>query len=210
MIALYILLGLILLIFLLLLVPVRFEFRYGETCGAAVRYLFFTFDLWSADEIKDRTEEAAEDTGKKSLNLFDKLRREKGFAGAVSEMNDIIRAAAEKLFPLLRRVVVDRFSLDISVGGEDAALTALAYGTVCGIVYPLRGFLAGIFRFRENQVNIRADFGSPDSHVNLFTKLHFIPVLAVPAGAALGLRMLFYHWKNRTSNKQVKDGVSYE
>jgi len=59
---------------------------------------------------------------------------------------------------ILRRTTFKNFSLDVTVGGEDAAATAITYGKICSFTYPALGILHANSKMKNPKVNIVADY----------------------------------------------------
>lgn len=210
MVWLYVVLGIILLIILLLCLPVYFYLEIGESVSASVRYLLWRYKLLPREPVKKAEKAAetdAESAAEKGTDFFKKLHQEEGLGGAVSEICRIIGEAAKKFSALCRHIIVDKFFLFITIGGDDPAMTGITYGIVCSAVYPLRGMLSNLLKFRENKVKMAADFsGQPDS-VNMNLKLHIRPIFILTSVVSFGAGIIIYKLRHRTIKKQAKEGA---
>lgn len=59
---------------------------------------------------------------------------------------------------LFKKIRVTGVYADITVGGEDAAKTAISYGVHCAAVNGLAAFLDGMITFKAEKIDIKADF----------------------------------------------------
>lgn len=212
MLVLYILLGLLALLLILLLVPLRFCMEYSGEVTAGLSYLFFKFRLLPREPVKKAEKKAAKEAEKetrKEENLFSRTAREEGLASAFGLAAQSIRSAVERFLPLFRRLVVERLYLDVTVAAADAAKTATEYGAVCAAVFPLRGFLGGVMTFSREHLVITPDFSGKESRVKLLLRVRLRPIFIVGAAIRFLCDLLSYKWKNRKTNDtlKVKDGA---
>ena len=66
---------------------------------------------------------------------------------------------------MLRGVVVQRFDLTVHIGSGDAADTAITYGEVCSVLYPLVTALESNLRIKRRHWDVRPDFLAQQSLV---------------------------------------------
>ena len=59
---------------------------------------------------------------------------------------------------LLKHIVIKNTNMKLVVVGNDAADTAIKYGTVCAAVYPITSLLAECFTFKPDSINVSAGF----------------------------------------------------
>lgn len=72
---------------------------------------------------------------------------------------------------LIKKVVIKKFRMDITVASEDAAHTALLYGGVCSVLYPVVGFLETVMDFKEDNMKIVCDYESAQSKLEFFAEI---------------------------------------
>ncbi|MBQ2265972.1 MAG: DUF2953 domain-containing protein, partial [Clostridia bacterium] len=65
--------------------------------------------------------------------------------------------------PQLLKIKFRKFKLDLIIVGEDAAMTAIEYGAVCGIVYPVLSFIDQNLNIKLKQINVEAGFKHKES-----------------------------------------------
>lgn len=59
---------------------------------------------------------------------------------------------------VLKKLTITKFSLNATVASDDAAQTALLYGAVCGVLFPVVGFLETVMDFKEDNMKIVCDY----------------------------------------------------
>ena len=91
------------------------------------------------------------------------------FMSVISEM-------AKSALKILRRTTFENFNLEVTVGGEDAAETALTYGEICAFTYPALGLLHANSKMKDPKVNIFADYQKEEVDVN-FSSTAKIPLI---------------------------------
>lgn len=197
MLAVYVILGIIALILLLLICPVRFKFSYDDELKVSAGYLFLKYSIVparpkSAKKIKKQKKEKLtkeKDSSFKEIkkNPFKKMVEEDGFAAAISETCRLIKLLLNRLRILLSHTVIKKLRLSISVGGDDAADTAIQYGGVCAAVYPLVGIAASFVKLQGQQIDIAPDYSESKSEIKIaFTaKLRLFHILSAAIYAAV-------------------------
>lgn len=185
MLALYIILGIIALIVLLMVLPLRIYLHYAPADGFQFRakYLFLTlFDSTKEKKPKKPKKKPSEPKkpaakkkkgGRKVIELlFDFLglkdvssllnfRRAVDSKGLIETVRGVAAAVKDifsRIGRLARKSVFKRFDLQIVVGDSDAADAAFRYGSICAAVYPLLTMLDGVIKFKKRAVDIRCDF----------------------------------------------------
>ena len=164
---------------LLLASPVTLRFRYDGFPCMRVWFLCFFYTIpmdkrqkavkqakKPAKKGRKKKKEAAE----KKADPFRALVDKKGLPGAVSDVCDMVRLLLERAARLLSHVRVPRLVLKASVGGSDAANSAILCGGVCAAVYPLLGFVSALVHMRAPQIDIAPNYESRDWSVQADVK----------------------------------------
>lgn len=120
-------------------------------------------DEKSIDKADDKnvTDKKAEKNGLKEI--FVHLKKRYGFAGAVREIFSFAGQVLKKIKKRLKNFFIKKVCVDIIVAGENAAQTAIEYGTICGSVYPVLAFLESAAGISLKKINISSDFYSGNS-----------------------------------------------
>lgn len=158
MIVLYILVGLLALIALVLLLPVSLDLRYKEELDFKVKFAGIRFSA----QKKKKEKEVGQPTKDKKDNqfkaVFKKLKRKKGFTGAIKEIFIFLRHCLEHLGYLLKTMKFKKVCLDLNIVGDDAAKTAIQYGEVCSVAYPVLSFFQSVAKVKYKKIDVKSDF----------------------------------------------------
>lgn len=214
MIVLYILLGILALIFLLLLMPLHLNLDYEEELSVRLRYLFLVFRLYPQKEKKSKkigrleAKKAEKKQGEHpSLPSFGEMLKEDGPGAVISYLSELTKIAATAARKLLHILVADRLELRMQIVGEDAADTALLFGKICAGVYPALSVLQGIIRTKHRQVEIAPFFAGEKTQVRFRVRLHAMPLRLLAVGIGLIGRYLVYTMKNTDKKMQSTQEV---
>jgi hypothetical protein len=72
---------------------------------------------------------------------------------------------------IIKKTVINKFQLNVTVASPDAAQTALTYGGVCAVLYPVAGYLESVMNFKEDNMKIVCDYEGKDSSLYFFTEV---------------------------------------
>ncbi len=167
---------------LVLLLPVRVYAAYQEELFLKVSYAFFSFRLLPQKEEKEqfpvpKKEKAAKKPPKTASQEKEKppsqakqLKKKakeilhyQGLSGLLELLKDIGGIAAGAGKKLFSHFTLKKFDLLLTVGGEDAAETALSYGKLCGVLYPAVGSIVTACKCRKYGVTVQPDFDAPET-----------------------------------------------
>ena len=71
---------------------------------------------------------------------------------------DILKSLISKFKTLLKHLALNDFQFIIKVVGNDAADTAIKYGTVCAALYPVSNLLNNCLNFKPDNISVFSDF----------------------------------------------------
>lgn len=169
----FVLLGLLALVVILLLVPVRFRVRYTEELSAVLWVLFVPIRLAPKKEQPDKPDKPKKKTPAKaqkaekpkkekkdvlSLKQHAKELKENGVAAAVEWLKEIAAHVLKAADRLLAAITVTNLVARVDIAGEDAAQTALTYGKICGAAYPALGVVESKLNVKKQDVKIAPAF----------------------------------------------------
>lgn len=178
-----IILSVLALLVFLLFFRFKVQIDYDGDFHYRVKLLFFTYRIKNKNEGKNKQKH------EKKKKKSGKTKPKPGAAFKIDINNierflDIFKEIWEKTSPLLEKlrkgILIDNFILDLTVGGDDAAITAITYGTVCAVVYPVEALLEDLVRVRNKKLNIKTDFNGENSSLGFY----------VSAGIRLGKALL--------------------
>lgn len=216
MIALYILGGLVLLVFLLLLAPVSLRVSYfrGEP-GLSVHYLFIRVKL--SDKLTERLVSAPEKEVKKEVKTQQKEEgakadKTKGVLDTVKTVSSVLNAAAKPLQRLRRNLVFYRVNINGLIGGEDAHTAALSYSRVTGFVAVMLAVVGELFVLEPPNVHLFPDFTKDSSvwDISLRVRIQPIVLLSVAVGAVAAYLKVTAKNKRDRKQKKSKGGHRHE
>ena len=173
MIALYIIGGILLLIALLLLLPITAQIKFENDFFLKIKFLGLTvYEFQNEKEEKAEKEKPKEKSEEakpkeKEQGVFEKLKAKHGFKGAIREIFDFAGKVITEVKPQLLKIKFRKFKLDLIVVGSDAAMTALEYGAVCSIVYPVLSFIDQNLNVKLKQINVSAGFKHIESQFSV-------------------------------------------
>ncbi len=211
MIALYILLG----ILLLLLLPLTVRYRFQGDGRLTVRYAGIPVYVYVTSNDKSgirKAEKRTKKSGKKknkeskggAVKRVTAQLKEGGAAGVLSLLQEGIRFADRSSRRLLRTLHFGHCRVGISLGGSEAADIAVRYGKLSGPIYSARSLLLSLLRIRRLELCMRPDFLAEKDTVTADMRVRVCPLrLLWTALCTLvsGMGML-----SRLTNTQSKDG----
>ncbi len=118
-----------------------------------------------------------------------------------------VNSVGKPLKKIIKRTIIDHLSIDISVGGEDAAKTAISFGTTNFAVGSALGWLDTFFTLKKPDcINITADFASEETKIDCYCEIK----LVLAAGIAFfftflgrAIKYFFTHDRARASIRHL-------
>lgn len=204
MVAVYILLGILLLILLICFIKVQVFAIYTEKeFILRLKILFFELKLLpKPDEPKKKPEKKAEKKKKpkqkteekeekeKKPSYLSKLKDKKGVTGIMSLFAELARIAGGALKGLFRHIVIKKMNVGIALNSGDAASTAVQYGQMCSVIYPAVNVITGITVCKDYNVTLEPIFDD-ERETEIYADLHayirigFALIEAIKAGVKL-------------------------
>ena len=90
-----------------------------------------------------------------------------------------------------RSIVIDELYLAVACTRSDAAATAIYYGEVCAVLFPLLGALASLCRWKKYDVNVYPDYIARFSEVSFVVSMHLTPIYIIGVFFAYGIKVIF-------------------
>lgn len=194
MLALWIILGIVALFWLLLATPLRIFLSYDEDLHFQVKYGPIPIaDSEKPPKPKKEKEPSEKDTKKKDSESLGSLLdfvglteissianvknsiEKSGIVGTLQAIFLAVRKLFSKIFRLVRKGQFKKFRLTIIAGDEDCGDAAMQYGQICAVAFPLLAFLKNTMRFREQIVDIRCDYNLESTQVSFDGQLNYRP-----------------------------------
>ena len=181
---------------LLLLSPVCLSVSYEEKWKVEARYLFIRYPLYPPrppkKKKKDKKQGPAPEKQKpeeKSSPWRDIL-KEKGIKGLLSFLRQLANAVTGGAKKLFQPLVIQKCFLHVTVGGEDAAQTAMEYGYLCAAVYPATGAVIANTKCKRHDVQVLCDFDSQETDFRFYGKCSVKVLFLLVAGWTAAYRFL--------------------
>jgi hypothetical protein len=205
-IALYIILGVLLLILLILLIPIEVLAHYTDELSLTVKVLFYQKKLLPAPpkkkkpskpkkekkpEEKPKDEKPKKEKPKKP-NLLTKTKDKKGMTGLLSLLTGAARIAGGAAKGIISHVVIRRLEIGIALNSGDAASTAVNYGKLCSVVYPAVNVITAATVCKDYNVTLEPVFDS-DKPTEVYADVHahLRPIFAVAEAVKAGVKLLW-------------------
>lgn len=210
--ALYIILGIIVLIVILFSIKVSVTAEYADSFSLDVQWLFIKLHIFpqtgeqkakreakkakkEEKKKKKKPEEEKKEEDKPSepkKNIFKEFYENQGFGATV----ELIQTAAAQLGGFMgsiyRAFVIENLKLLLKVSsGDDAAQNAIKYGKVCSAVYPSMGFICSNMKVKKYEVNVVPDFILQENKAQFALSLSVRPIKLTNAVVVLAFRLLF-------------------
>ena len=201
--------GIVLLLILLLCCPITLRLSFLNGFSVRLKYLFFSFQLLPEKEKSTGKKKHADRKKKQeeSETTLGKLRRltgEDSAAGLFDFLRELAVLAAGSLKKLFRHLVIADFSLDVSVGGEDAAETALTYGKLCAVIYPAVSVLVSQAKTKHYGVSVFPDFSEgAQTKAHMEARLRIKPVFLLSAGIGFLAKLVLAFFKKKISGQET-------
>lgn len=160
---LYILLGIALFVALVMFIPITLRASYKEDFWCAVYIGFVKLQLVPAKPKKEKKKKVKKQTHKteqpkKATEKKPSLIKKYGIEWLLNLIKKVAELAVSALQDFFSHILIKKFSLSISVAGDDAADTAIKYGKYCAVVYPAVGTIVRVVKCKDYGVDINPNF----------------------------------------------------
>ena len=170
---------------LILFSPVKIRVFTQNGVNATARYLIFKRELYPAPSKKEKKKKPAKEQKKKEKP---KKEQPSDFSNILSQLKDLTEILKKLLVKLKKRLRITLRKLNITVGSDEAAKTAMIYGAVCVACDELLETMKRFLKFRikgDNAVGVNADFTSEkisaDTDVEFSMSVISALVIVLPA-----------------------------
>lgn len=117
----------------------------------------------------------------KKTNFFKKVYDKLGFVGSIRYFAGLIKLLLKKLGWILKKIKVRKLKVKISVAASDAAQTAILYGEVCSVVYPVLSMLMSVIDCKVKKFDVSADFVHESPAVSASFNVRALPIQLIIA-----------------------------
>lgn len=202
-----ILAGIAAVIILLLVAHIRIRIYLSKAGQIVIRYLFlrFPFDLYPKQEEEEKPQKPKKAKKEKSKAKKEKKKEKEGFfkstlkeQGAVDGVVSILQLVVtllKRINRLFSHCIIDRFSFSVEISEGDAAKTAITYGALSAVVYPVVGLINGMMPIKKQEVSLTACYEEKKLDI-VFLAVVRIRLLYIIT-AALGVIKDFIRFKTK-------------
>ena len=124
-----------------------------------------------------------------------KKKKRKKFAFDLEQIMDYVRSASPPIKRLFKKIRVSDLYIDYVVATDDAAKTAIKYGSVCAALYPAIEWLTTYFAVRARRVHVEADFSEETDDIFAYCKIKLRVSTALGCILWLGARVIKTYFK---------------
>jgi hypothetical protein len=206
--------GFILFLFLLMLCcPISVEAGFQDEFSARIGFLFLHYCVWPQPEkkqkepVKQETQKESKPPEEKKFSKVKKLFQQKGFAGFMELLRAFCKVASSGAKKFFSHMQISCLLLHLTVGGEDAAQTAIQYGKTCALVSTALTALLSAKNCNNRDVQIVPDFQNGKSSVQFLLKIKIrLIFLLIAIGSVLIGFIKIYLKLNEKEKAVLKDG----
>lgn len=121
-------------------------------------------------------------------------------SGLLDILKRLLSIAKGSLSNFFKYFIIHNFDVKVTLGGDDPSDTALGYGAVCAVVYPVMGRLYTTLNIEDYTADVVCDFNE-DSKTTAFAYLYgsirIIFILKIALGALFKLIKTYLKMKFR-------------
>ena len=198
--------------FLLQLCPVSFEMVFEEEFSLRIGFLFFHYRVLPRPQKKKKKKEQKKKEKPARVGRFSKIKElalQKGFSGFLKLLQALSQVALQSAKKIFSHTTVRLLWLNLTVGGEDAAQTAVRYGEICGLVSSSLTALLSAVKYRERDVKVRVapDFQNEKSSVKFRArlKIKLLFLLTAVLSALIGILRVFLQNRKESGQPDQKE-----
>lgn len=110
-------------------------------------------------------------------------------------IKDYVESASPPIKRLFKKIRVRDIYIDYVVGSDDAAKTAIKYGSICAVIYSTIKWLTTYFNVKVKEVNVEADFKAEKDDIFAYGKIKLRVSTAIGCALWLAVRVLKTYMK---------------
>lgn len=215
MLALYIILGILLFLFLVSLFNIWIYFLYDEEPELVIRIAFVKLRLLppkpekekKAEKPKKQKKKKPEKKEKKKEKTFDfkAYLKQKGVSGLLNITKRAAKIVAGTLKGLFRHFHVPQLTVKLVISGEDSADAGVMYGRVCTVFFPAIRLITEIVQVAEYDVSVDPDFHADavsKAYAKVTARIRIIFILTTVLSKAFAALMLYIKAKPKKVKKK--------
>ncbi|HXK77636.1 MAG TPA: DUF2953 domain-containing protein [Oscillospiraceae bacterium] len=191
--------GILALILVPLLIPVRVLAKYEDELHISGKWLFWTVTFYPPPEKEKKPEkEKPARPEQKPQKKKRKLAAEEVIDGAI----DYLSRCKGGLRLIFRSLRIRRLRIDWTVAGEDAADCAVHYGRVCAYLGTALATARNFIRIQRTEFRVRPDFLATEEIFHAEAEARLTPLMALLGGGGIGLGLLMKWLSDRKKKRE--------
>lgn len=212
----WIIVGAIFVVILLLsLGRITVIFDYKDDLILTVKYLFITIMKIPADKPKkEKKPKKAKKSSKKTTEpenpekTEEKPKKKPALADILEVAKLAVNSVGKPLKKIIKRTIIAHLSLNISVGGEDAAKTAISFGATNFAVGSALGWLDTFFTLKKpDDINITADFASEETKIDCYCEIKLVLAAGIAFFFTFVGRAIKYYFTHDRARASIRNLV---
>lgn len=212
----WIIVGAIFVVILLLsLGRVTVIFDYKDDLILTVKYLFIPIMKIPADKPKkEKKPKKAKKSAKKTTEpdnpekTEEKPKKKPALADILEVAKLAVNSVGKPLKKIVKRTIIAHLSLNISVGGEDAAKTAISFGATNFAVGSALGWLDTFFTLKKpDDINITADFASEETKIDCYCEIKLVLAAGIAFFFTFVGRAIKYYFTHDRARASIRNLV---
>lgn len=219
--------AIVLFIMIILWQSITVTFDYENKLNLKVKFLFFTIYTTEPKKQKKKKEKKSkkeknppakkeetppeadnsapqESSDSKTADKQTSQKKEKKLDIDLEMIMDYVESASPPVKRLFKKIRWYNVYVDWVVATDDAAKTALTYGSICSVLYPFFKWLTTYFTAHVKEVNVEADFSKEESDIFAYFLLKLRLSTALACIIWLAARLLKTYSKYNQQPTQPK------
>lgn len=198
--------GIILLICAVLSIKLKVEFFYHDKVFLNIKWTFLKFNILPAGEKKPKKEKEKpkkeepapaeqpkqeKSPKQKKPNPIKTFLSNKGLEGLYEILYQTCLALGGFFSKIFKKIKFEELCFYMTVGTGDSALTAIEYGKISSVVFPMLGYICSHAQVGKYDIDISPDFLAEKSDGSLYAVISFRPLVLTNAVVVLVFKLLF-------------------
>ncbi len=216
MLALYIILGILLLLFLITLFNVYVHADYDNELSLFIKIAFVKISILPSkpkkekpakkpEKKKEKKKKSGEKSKKKEPNKVFSYVKQKGISGIVNIVKRISSLAVGVLKDFFSHLVIDELYVDLRVAGDTAEDAAVKYGRICSVFFPALRLIIEIVKVKHYDVSVNPDFtenAEDTAKAKVVARIRILALLKIVFTRAFSALRLFIKAKPKKIKKK--------
>ena len=206
-IILLVIVGIIALICCVLNIRLMVKLDYTDKVYLKIRWAFLSFDVLPASEKEKKPkkekpkQEKPPDKEKPQTQTKPKTKKpnpikvflsNEGINGLYELLYQTCQALGGFFGKIIRKITIEELFFSLRISEGDAARTAVSYGKICGVVFPMLGYICSHMRVRKYDAEITPDYLANQSEGELHALFSFRPLAMTNGAVVLVFRLLIH------------------